>query len=139
MFVDITNYLTIDCNRPLHVFDADKINGNLEVFLTKGVESLKALDEKDYKLSKDMIGIKDNKNLLSIAGIIGGISSMCDLNTKNVFLEAAYFDPVTIAKAGRLLNIETDATKTLSHVLIPAPSKFFIAILNNIITYILVF
>ena len=107
--VDITNYLTIDCNRPLHVFDADKINGNLEVFLTKGVESLKALDEKDYKLSKDMIGIKDNKNLLSIAGIIGGISSMCDLNTKNVFLEAAYFDPVTIAKAGRLLNIETDA------------------------------
>ena len=107
--VDITNYLTIDCNRPLHVFDADKINGNLEIFLAMGGENLKALDEVNYKLSKDMIAIKDNKNLLSIAGVVGGISSMCDLNTKNVFLESAYFDPISIAKTGRLLNIETDA------------------------------
>ena len=107
--VDITNYLTIDCNRPLHVFDADKINGNLEIFFTKGGESLKALDENDYKLSKEMIGIKDSKNLLSIAGVIGGTSSMCDLNTKNIFLECAYFDPMSIAKTGRILNIETDA------------------------------
>ena len=107
--VDITNYLTIDYNRPLHVFDADKINGNLEIFLAKGGENLKALDEQDYKLSKEMIAIKDNKNLLSIAGVIGGVSSMCDLNTKNVFLESAYFDPISIAKTGRLLNIETDA------------------------------
>ena len=107
--VDITNYLTVDYNRPLHVFDADKINGNLEIFLAKGGENLKALDEQDYKLSKEMIAIKDNKNLLSIAVVIGGVSSMCDLNTKNVFLESAYFDPISIAKTGRLLNIETDA------------------------------
>ena len=107
--VDITNYLTIDCNRPLHVFDADKINGNLEIFLAKGGEDLKTLDEQNYKLSKEMVAIKDKKNLLSIAGVIGGVSSMCELNTKNIFLESAYFDPVSVAKTGRLLNIETDA------------------------------
>ena len=91
--VDITNYLTIDYNRPLHVFDADKINGDLKIFLAKGGENLKALDEQNYKLSKEMIAIKDDKNLLSIAGVIGGLSTMCDLNTKNVFLESAFFDP----------------------------------------------
>ena len=107
--VDITNYLTIDYNRPLHVFDADKINGDLKIFLAKGGENLKALDEQDYKLSKEMIAIKDDKNLLSIAGVIGGTSTMCDLNTKNVFLESAFFDPISVAKTGRLLNIETDA------------------------------
>ena len=107
--VDITNYLTIDSNRPLHVFDADKIEGNLEIYLAKGGEVLKALDDKDYKLSKEMIAIKDNKKLLSIAGVIGGTSTMCDLNTQNVFLESAFFDPISVAKTGRLLNIETDA------------------------------
>ena len=107
--VDITNYLTIDYNRPLHVFDADKIDGDLKIFLAKGGENLKALDEQNYKLSKEMIVIKDNKNLLSIAGVIGGVTSMCDLNTKNVFLESALFDPISVAKTGRLLNIETEA------------------------------
>ena len=107
--VDITNYLTIDCNRPLHVFDADKINGNLEISLAKGGESFKALDGQDYKLSKEMLVIKDGKDILSIAGVIGGISSMCGSETNNVFLECAYFDPISVAKTGRLLNIETDA------------------------------
>jgi len=93
----------------LHVFDADKIEGNLEIYLAKGGEVLKALDDKDYKLSKEMIAIKDNKKLLSIAGVIGGTSTMCDLNTQNVFLESAFFDPISVAKTGRLLNIETDA------------------------------
>ena len=107
--VDITNYLTIDSNRPLHVFDADKINGDLTLSLSSGGEILKALDEKDYKLSKDMIIINDNKDILSLAGVIGGASTGCDLNTKNVFLESAIFDPITIAKTGRLLNIITDS------------------------------
>tara|TARA_Y100000590_G_scaffold283303_1_gene318710 strand:- start:2212 stop:4590 length:2379 start_codon:yes stop_codon:yes gene_type:complete len=107
--VDITNFLTIDYNRPLHVFDAGKITGNLEIFLAKGGENFKALDEQDYKLSKEMLSIKDNKSLLSVAGVIGGVSSMCNLDTKNVFLESAYFDPISIAKTGRLLNVETDA------------------------------
>ena len=72
-------------------------------------QTVNYLDEQDYKLSKEMVAIKDNKNLLSIAGVIGGVSSMCELNTKNIFLESAYFDPVSVAKTGRLLNIETDA------------------------------
>ena len=107
--VDITNYLTIDCNRPLHVFDADKIKGDLIVSLAKGGETIQALDEQNYKLSKGMIIIKDRNDILSLAGVIGGKSTGCDLDTKNVFLESAIFNPTTIAKTGRLLNIITDS------------------------------
>jgi len=107
--VDITNYLTIDCNRPLHVFDADKIKGDLTISLAKGGENIQALDEQNYKLSKGMIIIKDKNDILSLAGVIGGKSTGCDLDTKNVFLESAIFNPTTIAKTGRLLNIITDS------------------------------
>ena len=131
--VDITNYLTIDCSRPLHVFDADKINGNLEVFLSKGKENLEALDEKNYELSKEMISIKDNKNLLSIAGVIGGKLSMCDSNTKNIFLEAAFFDPISIAKTGRILNIETDARHRFERGVDPESVSFGIEEATNLI------
>ena len=107
--VDITNYLTIDSNRPLHVFDADKIKGSLTISLSNKGETFKALDGEDYKLSEKMITISDNNGVISLAGVIGGLSTGCDINTKNVFLESAIFDPVTTAKTGRLLNIITDA------------------------------
>ena len=107
--VDITNYLTIDSNRPLHVFDADKIKGNLTVSLSNGGEVFKALDDENYKLSKGMITISDDNEVISLGGVIGGLSTGCDLITKDVFLESAIFDPITTAKTGRLLNIITDA------------------------------
>ena len=107
--VDITNYVMIDLNRPLHAYDADKINKMIIVRNAKNGESFKALDNKVYKLDKDMCVIADNKNVLGLGGIIGGESTGTELGTKNILLESAYFNPRSIRKTSKSLNIETDA------------------------------
>ena len=107
--VDITNFITMDRARPLHVFDSDKIDGGLRVSFAKGNESIDALDEKNYSLPKDAMIISDASGIISIAGIMGGVSTGCSENTVNVLLESAYWDPITIAKAGRALKINSDA------------------------------
>ncbi len=107
--VDITNYMTYDQNRPLHVFDADKVQGNLRVHRAKGGESLVALDEKKYTLQPGMMVISDDKGPESIAGIMGGEETGCTEETVNVFLESAFWDYVQIALTGRALKINSDA------------------------------
>lgn len=107
--VDITNFMTIGFNRPLHVFDADKLQGNIEVRFAKNGESFKALNGKDYKVSDQMIAICDASGLLGLGGIIGGESTGCSEETTNVFVESAYFDPLRVARAGRALQIDSDA------------------------------
>ncbi|MCL6284507.1 phenylalanine--tRNA ligase subunit beta [Ruegeria sp. 2012CJ41-6] len=107
--VDITNYMTFDHNRPLHVFDADKVSGNLRVHRAKGGETLRALDEKDYTLAPGMMVISDDNGPESIAGIMGGEGTGCTEETVNVFLESAYWNHVQIALAGRALKINSDA------------------------------
>ena len=107
--VDITNYLTFDCARPLHVFDAKKIKGNLWVRPAKGEENLEALNGKTYALEQGMTIIGDDTGVLSLAGIMGGTSSACDDTTTDVFIEAAYFNPVRTALTGRALQISSDA------------------------------
>ncbi|WP_170367574.1 phenylalanine--tRNA ligase subunit beta [Ruegeria arenilitoris] len=107
--VDITNYMTFDSNRPLHVFDADKVKGNLRVYRAKGGEKLVALDEKEYTLQPGMIVISDDNGPESIAGIMGGQETGCTEDTVNVFLESAFWDHVQIALAGRALKINSDA------------------------------
>lgn len=107
--VDITNYLTLDCARPLHVFDAKKIKGNLWVRPAKGGETLDALNGKTYTLEKGMTIIGDDTGVLSLAGIVGGTASACDETTTDVFIEAAYFDPVRTALTGRALQLSSDA------------------------------
>lgn len=107
--VDVTNYLTIDLCRPLHVFDADKIQGNLYVRLSKKGEKLVALNEQTYNLDDEMIVIADDAGVLALGGIIGGLSSGCTPTTTAVFLECALFDPIRIAMTGRKLNILSDA------------------------------
>ena len=107
--VDITNYLTYDQNRPLHVFDADKVTGNLEVRKAKKNEKLLALDEREYNLDETMTVIADANGAESIGGIMGGMESSCTSDTSNVFLEAAFFDAISTAKTGRKLKIESDA------------------------------
>ena len=88
--VDITNFFTYDNNRPLHVFDADKLNGSsIRVHDAKGGEIFNALDEKEYALSKGMTVISDNAGVESLAGIMGGSGSGCTDKTENVFIEAA--------------------------------------------------
>ena len=107
--VDITNFITIDLCRPLHVFDYDKLEGNLKIRYSKKGEKFVGLDDNEYLLDDGMIVICDDKKIVSLAGIMGGKNSGCDINTKNIVLESAYFLPENIAKTGRKLNIQSDA------------------------------
>ncbi|VAW06447.1 Phenylalanyl-tRNA synthetase beta chain [hydrothermal vent metagenome] len=107
--VDITNFLTLDMARPLHVFDADKLRGDIAVRLSKAGESLKALDDNDYVLDDGVCVITDDSGVIGLGGVMGGDSTGCQADTVNVFLEAAWFDPITIAMAGRKLGIDSDA------------------------------
>ena len=107
--VDITNYFTYDLNRPLHVFDGDKVKGDLRVHHAKGGESLMALDDKEYTMSEGMMLISDDNGGQSVAGIMGGLQTSCTDETVNVFLECAYWDPITVAEQGRALKINSDA------------------------------
>ncbi|PRX37705.1 phenylalanyl-tRNA synthetase beta subunit [Meinhardsimonia xiamenensis] len=107
--VDITNFLTYDVNRPLHVFDADIVKGNLRIHPAKGGEEIVALDEKTYRLEPGMMVISDDAGPESIAGIMGGAHTGVTEETVNVFLESAWWDPVTIASTGRRLKINSDA------------------------------
>ena len=107
--VDITNYITFDVGRPLHVYDADKLEGNLSMRLATDGEKCKTLDEKEYILSSDMVVIADDVKLHGIGGVMGGSDSSCTMDTTNVFLEVALFDPICITKTGRKINLQSDA------------------------------
>ena len=107
--VDITNYVMFDLNRPLHAYDADKINKEIIVRNSKDGEEFEALDKKKYKLKKGMCVISDKSGVLGLGGIIGGATTSTELNTKNILLEAAHFIPSSIRKTSRELNITTDA------------------------------
>jgi len=107
--VDITNYVMFDLNRPLHAYDADKINKEIIVRNAKEGEVFEGLDNKKYKLKKEMCVISDKSGVLGLGGIIGGTTTSTELETKNIILEAAYFSPASIRKTARTLNINTDA------------------------------
>ena len=107
--VDITNFFTYDQNRPLHVFDAAKVQGDLRVHRAKGGEVLMALDDKEYTLVPGQMVISDDKGPESIAGIMGGLETGCTEDTVDVFLESAFWDHIQIALAGRALKINSDA------------------------------
>jgi phenylalanyl-tRNA synthetase beta chain len=107
--VDITNYVTIDRARPLHVFDFTKVAGDLRVRRARRGESVLALDGKTYALNESIVVIADAKGVESIAGIMGGEHSGCDETTRDVLIESALWDPTNIAQSGRKLGIVTDA------------------------------
>src|SRR6056297_539951 len=107
--VDVTNFFTFDRNRPLHVFDADKVTGDLRVHRTKGGETLTGLDEKDYTFGSGQVVISDDQGIESIGGIMGGLATGATEDTVNVFLEAALWDHIQIATTGRALKINSDA------------------------------
>ncbi len=107
--VDITNYMTFDQGRPMHVFDAAKVKGNLVVRRARDGETVLALDEREYKLNPSNVVIADDNGVESIGGIMGGEHSGCDENTTDVLIESALWDPMNIAKTGRSLGIITDA------------------------------
>jgi len=107
--VDITNYISYDRARPLHVYDADKLHGAIRARLGKTGESFVALDDVEYKVDESMCVIADDQAVLGLGGVIGGADTGCTEATTNVFIESAYFDPVRTAMTGRKTGVQSDA------------------------------
>ncbi len=107
--VDITNYMSFDRARPLHVYDADKLNGVIHARLGKAGEKFQALDGKEYAADETMTVIADDNGVLGLGGVMGGENTGCTDETTNVFIECAYFDPLRTAKTGRKTGITSDA------------------------------
>ena len=107
--VDITNFMSLDHARPLHVYDVDQLSGNISVRETKNDGDLDALDDKTYALNDGAIAICDDNGVLGLGGIIGGVSSGCTMETTTVFVESAYFSPERIARTGRDIGVQSDA------------------------------
>lgn len=119
--VDITNYVTFDLGRPLHVFAADKLEGgDLTMRFARDGEKIMALDGKEYELEDGMTCIADGKGVHGIAGIMGGEESGCTEDTTEMFLEVALFDPIRTAATGRKLGIESDARYRFERTVDPA-------------------
>ncbi len=122
--VDITNYVLHDLGQPLHAFDADKIDGKVIVKTLKNSTKFKTLDNSEIKLSSDDLMICDENKPLCLAGIYGGNSSGISVSTKNVFLESAYFDPITIRKSAKRHNLNTDASFRYERGIDPEITEF---------------
>jgi phenylalanyl-tRNA synthetase beta chain len=118
--VDITNFLTFDVNRPLHVFDAGRLQGSLTVRFARPGETLLALNGQEYALDTEMTAIADRAGVQSLGGVIGGEATGCTEATTEVFIEAALFDPVRTAATGRRLNISSDARYRFERGIDPA-------------------
>ena len=107
--VDITNYISYDRGRPLHVYDADKLTGTIRARLGRRGEKFLALDGKTYEVDGDMCVIADDRAVLGLGGVIGGEETAVTAATTNVFIESAYFDPQRTARTGRRLGLRSDA------------------------------
>jgi phenylalanyl-tRNA synthetase beta chain len=107
--VDITNFITYDRGRPLHVFDAAKVEGNLTVRRGRAGETLTALDGKTYALDDSMCVIADEAGVESLSGIMGGEATGCSETTTDVLIESALWEPLNIAQTGRKLGVNSDA------------------------------
>lgn len=107
--VDITNYVSYDRGRPLHVYDADKLTGTIRARMGKSGESFEALDGKTYAVDETMCVIADDARVLGLGGIMGGVESGSTEATSNVFIESALFDPQVTARTGRKLDLQSDA------------------------------
>lgn len=132
--VDVTNFLNIGLCRPLHVFDAGKLTGNLTVRSATDGETLRALDEKTYPLKDGMTVVADDAGPQSIAGVMGGAATGCTDETTDVFLESAWFDPIRIAKTARLLNIESDSKARFERGVDPLSTRDGLEIATRLIT-----
>lgn len=118
--VDITNYISYDRGRPLHVYDADKLTGNIHARLGREGEKLTALDGKEYDVPTDVCVIADDSGAIGFGGIMGGESTGSQDDTTNVLIECAWFDPIRIAKSGRTLGIQSDARYRFERTVDPA-------------------
>lgn len=107
--VDVTNYINYDLARPLHVFDADKLKGNVTIRMAKEGEKFTSLEGKEYALDAQSLGICDDEGVQCLGGIMGGAEKGCTADTINVFVECALFDPTVTARTGRKFQIDSDS------------------------------
>jgi len=107
--VDVTNYISIDRGRPLHVYDADKLKGAIRARLGKNGERFEGLDGREYAVDDTECVIADDARVLGFGGILGGEDSGTTEKTRNILIECAYFDPIKTAATGRRAGIQTDA------------------------------
>ncbi|MFC6215467.1 phenylalanine--tRNA ligase subunit beta, partial [Fodinicurvata halophila] len=131
--VDITNYVTFDLGRPLHVFDAAKLTGDPTMRLARKGESLEALDETTYALDEDTLVIADDSGPQAIGGVMGGEDTGCQEETTEVFLEVALFDPIRIAFTGRRLGIHSDARYRFERGVDPESARWGVEVATRMI------
>lgn len=131
--VDITNYATIGWSRPLHVFDANTLTGDVVVRFAKAGESLLALNDKTYALDEGVVVIADDAGVQSIGAIMGGVATSCTTDTTDVFIEAALFDPRRIAATARRLTIESDAKHRFERGVDTASATWGVELATNLI------
>ena len=122
-----------DSNRPLHAYDLDKIKNSILVRNSKKGETIKALDNKTYTLKENMCVIADEEGPLGLGGIIGGVRSGTELNSKNILIEAAYFDPGITRKTAKILDINSDAKFRFERGIDPLSVKDGLAIASKLI------
>lgn len=109
--VDITNYILLEFGQPMHVFDFDKLSGaEINVRFAKKGEKILALDGKEYELSADQLVIADKENPVAVAGVMGGALSAATAETKTIVFECANFDPVSVRKTSRALNLRSESS-----------------------------
>jgi len=108
--VDITNYCMLKWGNPLHAFDEDKIEGNIYIRRAKNNEKFIGIDGKEYTLKEENLVISDDKKIIALAGIMGAKNTEITKDTKNVFLEAAIFSPITIRRSKRVVGIDTESS-----------------------------
>ncbi len=133
VLVDITNFFTHGMARPLHVFDAGKLSGGIQVGMTDGSEKFDALNDKSYEVPAGLVGIFDDSGFLGLGGVVGGVSSSVDDETTDVLLECALFDPIKIAEAGRALQIDSDARYRFERGVDPASMAIGIELATSMI------
>ncbi|MDE6250904.1 MAG: phenylalanine--tRNA ligase subunit beta [Alphaproteobacteria bacterium] len=108
--IDATNYICYDMAQPMHCFDADQIHGNITIRMATGGEQFTDLFGNAHELKDTDIVIADDMGILALAGVIGGARGATTENTKNIILESAYFDPVSVRKTSKRLGLSTDAS-----------------------------
>src|SRR5947207_7809337 len=108
--VDITNFVMLEFGQPLHAFDADKLSGGINVRLAKAGEKFLALDGKTYSLGERDLMIADDKRAIGIAGVMGGEDTGVTESTTTLLLESAFFDPASVRRTARTLNLPSDAS-----------------------------
>jgi phenylalanyl-tRNA synthetase beta chain len=131
--VDITNYVTFDLGRPLHVFDAKKLAGDLTMRFARAGESILALDGRTYVLEERMTVIADRQQVQGIGGVMGGAFSGCADGTTEMFLEVALFDPLRTAATGRKLGIESDARYRFERGLDPQSAVWGVEVATRLV------